>query len=115
MEVEGESSLHTLDARLLLGLTFTRQSRAAEGDAMYARVSSARRGAPETAPPESLDYNMACYAALRGWRDEALEHLRRRQRLRGLAAWMLEDSDLDSLHGDPEFEAMFAGLRAAGR
>jgi tetratricopeptide (TPR) repeat protein len=52
-----------------------------------------------------LLYNVACYEALAGRREDALEHLRAAfelapEKVRG---WAAEDSDLDSLREDPAF------------
>ncbi len=51
-------------------------------------------------------YNLACYHAVAGHRQEALHRLRRSIDLGFGSAWITKDTDLDSLRGDPEFEAM---------
>ena len=52
----------------------------------------------------SLLYNLACFEALAGRRDEALEHLRRAFELEPRAReWAQTDSDLDSIRDDPAF------------
>jgi hypothetical protein len=62
--------------------------------------------------PESaaLHYNLACLEAVGGNRERALELLRvavgERAEARG---WARGDDDLDSLRGDPEFEALVEG------
>jgi serine/threonine protein kinase/tetratricopeptide (TPR) repeat protein len=60
----------------------------------------------------STYYSFACLAAIQGRRDLALEMFR--QAL-GCDGWVwrgiLEDSDLDSLRSDPEFEAMMDEVR----
>ena len=63
-------------------------------------------------------YNLACNAALAGHRAEALALLRDASE-HGLSALnkehMAEDSDLKTLHGDPEFEALVAQVgKSAG-
>jgi tetratricopeptide (TPR) repeat protein len=50
-------------------------------------------------------YNLACHFALAGERERALGLLAEALSLHpGLREWSREDSDLVSLHGDPEFE-----------
>jgi tetratricopeptide (TPR) repeat protein len=56
-------------------------------------------------------YALACIAALRGERNEALARLREALALGWWWDGVLEDSDMDSLRGDPEFEAI---IRKAG-
>jgi serine/threonine protein kinase/tetratricopeptide (TPR) repeat protein len=60
----------------------------------------------------STYYSFACLAALQDRSDEALEML---ERSLDCDSWVwrgiLEDSDLDSLRGDPEFEAMMDEVR----
>jgi quercetin dioxygenase-like cupin family protein len=56
----------------------------------------------------SYQYNLACFRALAGRRDEALAALRSaleqdRERIR---AWAEKDEDFDSLRDDPEFVAL---------
>ena len=57
-------------------------------------------------------YNVACSAALQGNREKALDSLRRAMD-NGFtdADWMMKDSELVSLHGDPEFEAIVAEIK----
>ncbi len=53
-------------------------------------------------------YDRACYKAVVGEKKEALQLLRRSIDLGYAGAYVLRDPDLDSLRGDPEFEAMIA-------
>ena len=54
----------------------------------------------------SLHYNLACYAALAGRREPALEHLRRAVELDPQSReWAAEDPDLDPIRDDPAFPA----------
>jgi non-specific serine/threonine protein kinase/serine/threonine-protein kinase len=55
-------------------------------------------------------YNRACFHALAGDRDEAIRSLRDALDLGYLDSTLIEDPDLASLHGDPEFEALLAEL-----
>jgi hypothetical protein len=51
-----------------------------------------------------VHYNMACHFALSGQSEPALESLRKSLQLNpGLREWANQDSDLTSLHGDPQF------------
>jgi tetratricopeptide (TPR) repeat protein len=55
-------------------------------------------------------YNLACYLALAGEKDRAIELLREALRLHpGLTDWSRQDTDLISLHGLPEYERLYAG------
>jgi non-specific serine/threonine protein kinase/serine/threonine-protein kinase len=114
LAIDGENGTGTLDLKLLLGFSLIEQGRIEEGNALYAEVVEARRSIDHVDRSiPNLDFNLACLAALSGRREEALEHLRRRISLAGAQAWMLDDADLESLHGDPEFEELFAEIRAA--
>jgi TolB-like protein/Flp pilus assembly protein TadD len=55
-------------------------------------------------------YNVACLLALEGERDRAIDHLERAFRV-GFAHrdWIEHDPDLESLRGDPRFEALIRG------
>ena len=53
-----------------------------------------------------MHYNLACYGAMAGRREVALEHLRRA--VEGNPAtleWAATDSDLDPIRDDPAFPA----------
>jgi tetratricopeptide (TPR) repeat protein len=56
-------------------------------------------------------YNLACVAALTGERERALQLLREAVEGGFPFPFMVEDPDLDSLRGDPKFEAMLAEVR----
>ena len=70
---------------------------------------------PDHPVTASTKYNLACNAALRGRRDEAIAVLRDALD-HGLAAdtaaGMSQDEDLKSLHGDPRFAALIAEVKA---
>jgi hypothetical protein len=58
----------------------------------------------------SMHYGCACWEALQGDRQKALEHLRRAvEREPEVRKWLEDDDDLRSLRGLPEFEALRAG------
>jgi len=86
-------------------------------------VALARRGQKElglewarralAADPEDsgLLYNTACFFAVQGERDEALDCLEKAVNLGfGLRGWVENDADLASLHGDPRFQAVLQKL-----
>jgi len=55
-------------------------------------------------------YNLACYLALAGEKNEAIELLSEALRLHpGLTEWSRQDTDLASLHGLPGYERLYAG------
>lgn len=55
-----------------------------------------------------LHYNVACGLALNGATAEAIARLSQALALNpGLRAWSLEDSDLDSLRGEPAYQALY--------
>jgi len=55
-------------------------------------------------------YNLACYLALAGEKNKAVELLGEALRLHpGLTEWSRQDTDLVSLHGLPEYERLYAG------
>lgn len=53
-------------------------------------------------------YNLACFYALTGQKDKALVELRESLQINpDLIEWSKRDSDLDSLHDDPAFRALY--------
>lgn len=55
-------------------------------------------------------YNLACYYALAGAAAQAIEALRDALQLHpNLSEWSREDTDLNSLHGNPDYEQLYAG------
>ncbi len=86
--------------------SFAAQGLAAAGDVDGAADLMAREAAarPDKA---GLLYNAACFEALAGRREAALEHLRAALALEPetVRGWAAGDSDLDSLRDDPAFPA----------
>jgi hypothetical protein len=86
--------------------SFAAQGLAASGDADGAADLMAREAAarPDKA---GILYNAACFEALAGRREAALEHLRAALALEPetVRGWAAGDSDLDSLRDDPAFPA----------
>ena len=69
-----------------------------------AGIRSVERGIAEYGENGSLLYNLACFEALAGRRDDALAHLGRAIELdRRAREWAKADSDFDSLRDDPDF------------
>ena len=68
-------------------------------------VEVASEGLERHSDDPGLFYNVACFEALAGRREDALEHLRRAYDLapEKVSEWAPEDSDLDSIRDDPAF------------
>ena len=68
-------------------------------------VEVASEGLERHGGDAGLLYNVACYEALAGRRDEALEHLRRAVEAapEKVRKWARDDTDLDSIRADPRF------------
>lgn len=82
---------------------FAAQPAAAAGDPVGA-YSLAAEGLADHGEHGSLHYQLACYAALAGERERALDHLHRACALNPEARkWAATDSDLDTLRADPGF------------
>jgi len=79
------------------------------------RALAIREGAfgPDHPRTHSTLRNLACLAALQGDRDKAIEHLNQllARGYQDEEISIAEDPDLESLHGDPGFEAILAELR----
>jgi tetratricopeptide (TPR) repeat protein len=67
----------------------------------------AARGLEHHPENPSLNYNLACYRALSGHADEALDLLERGFELNPeMREWAASDTDFDALRGDPRFERL---------
>ncbi len=67
-------------------------------------IAIASEGLAEWPQQGTLNYQLACYHALAGRREQALEHLEIAVENEPRAAgWAAEDSDLDSIRDDPAF------------
>ena len=82
-----------------------------QGDTERAMQWAERSLAIDGSNPDTL-YNLACSYALMGEPDRALDCLERAH-LEGMsiADWAENDSDLDSLHGSPRFQALMDALK----
>lgn len=67
-----------------------------------------RKACAERPDSWAMTYNSACWEALAGNADGAIEHLRRARELNPdeVRKYILEDSDLDSLREDPRFQEL---------
>ncbi|MFQ5793411.1 MAG: tetratricopeptide repeat protein, partial [Acidobacteriota bacterium] len=72
-------------------------------------LSIKKKNAGSDAP--GFVYDQACYSALTGDREGAIHLLRRAVDLGYQSEWIARDPDLDSLHGDPAFEAIVAEVK----
>ena len=78
----------------------------------YAEVADAARAVIEAHPEYAgAFYNLACCEALAGRKEDAMRHLRHAHEKspEQFRNWAAEDSDLDSLRDDPEFQQLLAG------
>jgi serine/threonine protein kinase len=107
--VLGNDDPATIDSMRNLALDYLSQGRYDEAEPLYVEALETRRrvlGEDHRDTLESMG-NLGCLAALRGDRATALEWLRRAvDRGWGDADFMTEHDHLESLHGDPEFEAI---------
>ncbi|HSG08198.1 MAG TPA: serine/threonine-protein kinase [Longimicrobiales bacterium] len=114
--VLGEDHPNTLTGTVGAAMNLANQRRFSEAEPMLRETLDAQRRVLGPSHPSTLNtvYNLGCLAALEGDRSEALAWLRQAVR-DGYAdaEWMAQDSDLESLHGDPQFEEIVAGLRQA--
>lgn len=64
----------------------------------------AAQGLPDHPDQPSLEYNLACFAAMAGKHELALEHIRRAVELDPkVFEWAADDRDLDPIRDDPGF------------
>jgi len=81
------------------------------GEGRYAEAADEARG-PAEAHPEypALLYNLACCESLAGRKADAIEHLRLAlERSENIRSYLADDSDLDPLRGEAEFQALLSG------
>jgi Tfp pilus assembly protein PilF len=92
------------------------QGRYDEAEKLFRQTLEIRRRVlgPEHPDTAASSFNLACMAARKGQRDEALSLLREAMehglKMHGLAR-LEDDRDLKSLHGDPRFQALVADAR----
>jgi len=114
--VLGPEHPSTLSTMSDLANTLSVEGRYKEADTLLreALAIQSRTLGPDHPDTADTKYNLACNAALGGQRKEALALLRDAI-AHGLSpitnSHMGEDSDLKSLHGDPDFEAMVAAAK----
>ena len=114
--VTGPESQETMAAMTALGDTLSDQGHYAEAETMTEETLalSRRVNGPDHPRTAALIYNLACLAALRGMPDRSLSLLREAiahgLRVKSLSD-MDKDSDLKSLHGNPQFEKIVVEAR----
>jgi len=108
LAIRGEEHYFALALGQRLGIVYRRAGRPAEAGSLLRELLQARiRIMGERAPPVGqLRYALSCLAASVGQRQEALDELRQAVDLGWADRTILEDTDLDILRGDPEFEAL---------
>jgi tetratricopeptide (TPR) repeat protein len=108
--VLGPKHAHTLMSMNNLALTYKDQKRYTEAETMLRETLTLSREVRGDKHPYTLDtgYNLACVMALDGRPKEALAVLRQVVDRGFAGVFIAEDSDLGSLHGDPDFEALVA-------
>ncbi len=108
-KILGEEHPVTLACKLALAMNNANMRRYAEAESLLRETLEVQRRTLGESHPYTLSsrYNLACIAALRGERALALSLLRQAvaDGYRD-AGWMERDADLQTLRGDPEFEAI---------
>jgi serine/threonine protein kinase/tetratricopeptide (TPR) repeat protein len=114
----GEEHPDTINSLDNLAYLYVMQERYDEAEPLYIEAAEVQGRVLGADHPTTLDtiYSLACLQAVRGKRAEALSYLR----LAVESGWsdvehIVQDSDLSSLHGDPEFDAILAKARVARR
>jgi serine/threonine protein kinase/tetratricopeptide (TPR) repeat protein len=113
--VFGKEHPMTLECMKTLGYMYRAQGRLEEAEAILRESLEISRRALGEEHPETnaLRYNLACHAALGGRRDEAIAYLQSalNHGYSGVPSIILDEPELASLHGDPEFEEIVEELR----
>ena len=111
--VLGEEHPATLEATNALGDLYRRQGRHDEAASLLGRALDARRRTLGDDHPDIAGSLQAlgCLAAARGERQEAIDLLRQAVDRGWARRTLLDDTDLASLRGDPEFEAITSAVR----
>jgi len=95
--------------------TYWDHGRFEEADRILRETYELSRQASDAYHAGVSSYNVACLAAIRDDRREALDWLHKALEAGYVGvARMNDDSDLASLHGDPEFEQLIAVARSRG-
>jgi len=116
---QGQEHTMTLGSLMSLGIHRGSVGDWDEAQSIYLRIVEVGDRAGDRMA-STARYNLACVAALNGRPTEAVEWLRDAVEhgaiaMRGDTPYMALDSDLDSLHGLPEFEAIVEEVRRRNR
>ncbi len=97
-----------------LALLYYYQGRHSPAETLFTRAVAIQTANLPENHPELINnlYNLACLSALQGKREQAIDYLRQAVDRGFASAFVAEDPDLGSLHGDPGFEALVARVRA---
>jgi non-specific serine/threonine protein kinase/serine/threonine-protein kinase len=111
--VLGEEHPEVLTATLNLANLHVKQGRWSDAEPLYLRTLERQRRVLGESHPETCAtmYSLACLAALGGHRERAITWLREASSHGFDDPGALENMDLTSLEGDPEFEAILREIR----
>jgi non-specific serine/threonine protein kinase/serine/threonine-protein kinase len=114
--VSGNDHLETLIVMDFLGGLYTRLGRLDEAENLLQEVLNRRRRVLTKDHPHFgfSFYNLGCLAAVRRQRATALGFLRKAVNLGWSERYILDDPSLESLRGDPEFEAILVEVKKIG-
>ena len=112
--VLGPEHPHTLNYQTNLAYVYSRLGRETEAERLYREAVEILRRVLGEGHPRTVGvlHDLAGHAARRGDRGAALEWLRQAvEKGNRSAAQIARDPNLESLHGDPEFEAIVAEVK----
>jgi non-specific serine/threonine protein kinase/serine/threonine-protein kinase len=110
LRVLGDDHPEALTTTLNLAILLGRKGRYGEAERLLQQTIANQRRVLGEAHPETLTslYELACLCALQGRRHEAIDLLRQAAEQGFAEERICDDSNLDSLRGDPDFEKVVA-------